>query len=108
MQTQVTVRGYVVGPIWWPAGVEYFKEFTYDLTRESQRKEGADFRSHIVDIVCDGDFQSASIACGEIEISYRRKNGDRVTRTIPLECFPSIADCLHSDPDWCPQYGEDE
>jgi len=47
MKTQITIYGYVVGAIWWPAGAECFKEFTYDLTREKARKLNSDFRSHI-------------------------------------------------------------
>jgi len=28
--TNIALRGYIVGPIWWPAGAECFKDLHYD------------------------------------------------------------------------------
>lgn len=95
------LSGYLVGPIWWPAGAECWKDldFTCDDT--------GTLRDNVVRAHCfDGDFQSCSIAQGELIGTYRR-GAKTVSRTFPLAMFPSIADCLHSDPDWFPDYGED-
>lgn len=111
--THVKIRGFLVGAIWWPVGAECWKDLDYDLTREDARivdgstgKVGADLRYHILRACNDGDFQSAVIAHGEVEIE-RRRGSRRTVRTFPLSMFPSVADCVHDDPDWCPQCLED-
>lgn len=35
--TDIRLTGYVVGPIWWPAGAECFKPLDYGITREDAR-----------------------------------------------------------------------
>jgi len=105
--TTLEIRGFVVGPIWWPVGTECFKELSYNVTHEDARMSGpGTLRDHVLCATNDGDFQSCAIACGElIATSYRKDR--KVVRSWPLERFPSVSDCLHPDPDWCPQFPED-
>lgn len=105
--SSIRITGYIVGKIWWPVGQECFKPIDYDVTRHSF-SDKPELRDHILKITCDGDFQGASIARGEVTIEMR--NGRRkVTRSFPLSKFPSIADCLHpSGDDWFPDYGDSE
>lgn len=116
---QISIRGYVVGPIWWPSGAECFKPLSYNLTRENARfTEPGSLRDHVLAATNDGDFQSCTIACGELVVkrtSYTTDAQQRitrkrcVTRIFPLSRFPSIADCLHPDgDDWCPPADYDE
>jgi hypothetical protein len=105
------IRGYVVGPIWWPVGTEAWKHLTYDITDQDARwSEPGTLRDHALRALNDGDFQSCSIAAGElVTIATIQRNGRTYTRreSRPLTCFPSIADCLHEDPDWCPPCDEE-
>lgn len=106
--TRIAISGYLVGNIWWPVGAECWKTFTYDLTREEALfSSPGTLRDHILRITSDGDFQSASIAQGELTITVT-KPGRKRSRSFPLSRFPSIADCLHPDPDWSPCFEEDE
>lgn len=111
MKAQITfehsIRGYLVGPIWWPAGSECWKDLRYSITDQDFRfSDGpAPLRTHCDRAVNDGDFQHCAIAQGEIVTRATIHRGGRVyTRTVsrPLTCFPSARDYLHSDPDWCP------
>lgn len=107
--TSIELRGYVVGPIWWPAGAECFKDLRYNATDQNARwSEPGTLRDHVLAATRDGDFQNCTIAHGELVIE-RRQGSRRVIRSFPLSKFPSIADCLHPEgDDWCPQYdGED-
>ena len=96
MNAEITIRGYVVGPIWMPA-VEAYKPFTYNLTRERQRWiANGTLRDHIVEIISDGDFRDCRIADGQLEITVV-KNNRRRSRVWDLAKFPSIQDCLNLD-----------
>ena len=111
MSIDVTLSGYVVGPIWWPAGAECFKPFTHSVTDEAPRMGTRQLRDHVLAVMRDGDFQSTSIACGEVTIRSRSVvNGRTVVRakSVPLYKFPTLADCLHTDPDWAPVYEGDD
>jgi hypothetical protein len=113
MNANISIRGFVVGPVWWPAGVECFKPLDYDLTREDARfLEPGTLRDHILAATNDGDFQHCTIAQGELIIeTTRRDKASAIVKRIrswPLDRFPSIADCLHPGPDWWPEYGEDD
>ena len=103
MRTSIEITGYLVGPIWWPAGLECYKHFTYDLTCEDQRLCGRDgkhepgtLRDHILRITQDGDFQSCEIADAALCITVYKTNRHR-SRLFDLELFPSIADCVKTD-----------
>lgn len=103
MNLSISIRGYIVGPIWWPADSECYKPLVYDLTREAALMDGATLRDHVLRATNDGDFQHATLAHAELVVE-RRKAGRRVIRSFPLSHFPSVADCLHPDgDDWCPQ-----
>jgi hypothetical protein len=103
MVTDISLRGFIVGPIWWPAGAECFKPLSYSITRESKLLDGGTLRDHVLRATNDGDFQHATLALAEIVIE-RRTGSRRVIRSFPLSHFPSVADCLHPDgEDWCPQ-----
>jgi hypothetical protein len=110
-QVSFELVGFVVGSIWWPAGAECFKPLSYDISREDGRFSApADLRTHVLAATNDGDFQSCSIADGRLIATIERQSGtSRVTRTreFPLSMFPSVADCLHPDADWLPDYGEE-
>lgn len=103
MNLNISLRGYIVGPIWWPAGAECFKPLDYDITSESARMDGGTLRDHVLRATNDGDFQSATLAHAELVVE-RRNGSRRVIRSFPLSRFPSVADCLHPEgDDWCPQ-----
>ena len=112
MRCQIIIRGFLVGPIWWPAGTESFKPITYDLTGEDSRfASRGTLRDHLLAITNDGDFQHCHIACGELTIEVRRSSGGTIyskVRTWPLGHFPSIADCVHDDPHWLPDSCEED
>lgn len=107
--TNISLRGYVVGSIWWPVGAECFKPLNYSITREDQRfTEPGTLRDHVLRATNDGDFQSTTLAQAELVIE-RRNGARRVIRSFPLSRFPSVADCLHPDgEDWFPDFGEDD
>jgi hypothetical protein len=114
MNLQITIRGYVVGPIWWPVGAECWKDLAYDVTRESERfDEALTLRDHMRRVMFEhgGDFQSATIAQGELIVTATKQVGAttvRRTRAWPLETFPSIRDYLHPEgQDWFPDSGEE-
>lgn len=105
MITDIRIRGFVVGPIWWPAGAECYKPLDYSITREGVRMvpDRGTLRDHVLRATNDGDFQSATLARAKLIIE-RRRGSRRVIRSWPLSQFPSVADCLHPDgDDWCPQ-----
>lgn len=116
MITEISIRGYLVGPIWWPVGEECWKDLCYDVLREEGRfSEPPTLRDHLNHLVAElgGDFQGCSIAQGELIIRTSRRDsaGATITRTRawPLDRFPSAKDYCHSDPDWCPSFpGNDE
>lgn len=98
--TDITLSGYIVGPIWWPTGAECFKPLTFSVLDYRDRCDGATLRDCVLSALQDGDFQSASIAQGQILITMQNERQHRVTRAFPLSKFADVADCLHSDPDW--------
>lgn len=106
--SSITIRGFIVGPIWWPMGAECYKPLRYSITSEEKRwSEPGTLREHVLAALRDGDFQSATIAHGEIVVEMIRERR-RVLRSFPLSHFPSVADCLHPDgDDWCPQHDDD-
>ncbi len=104
---EITITGYLVGSIWWPAGAECYRHFSYSLTREAPRMGTRQLRDHVLAILRDGDFQSTSIAHGEVVITRIDAMGRRsstLRKSVPLSKFPTLSDCLHPDgDDWCPQ-----
>jgi hypothetical protein len=112
IETEIT--GFLVGNIWWPVGAECWKDVRYRCQDEQARTEGKmTLRDHILRITNDGDFQSCVIAQGEITITATRYDPERRTlcrrsRSWPLDRFPSVADCLHDDPDWWPSCPDEE
>lgn len=115
--TNITIHGCIVGALYWPYGVTAWKDCVIDVKRERSRISG-DGRATLRDVVNlwlmenDGDFcGSAVIAQGTLTATRTETRGDgrriTVTRSWPLEQFPSIADCLHPDPDWMPMDFED-
>lgn len=107
--SRIEIRGFVVGPIWWPAGGECFKPLAYDLKDHDARfSEPGTLRDHVLRATNNGDFQSCTVAQGELVIE-RRVGNRRVIRSWPLSRFPSVADCLHPEgADWCPPYDGEE
>jgi hypothetical protein len=95
------IRGTVVGPIWWPVGEDMQKHVRVDLTRERDRftERAGSLRHMVINIVADGDFQSASLT-GDSELivtcTSRGPNGtvSQKSRFIPLAKIKSIADCV--------------
>lgn len=103
--TSIELRGFIVGPIWWPADAECYKPLHYSVFDFTER---GTLRDHVLRATQDGDFQNATIAHGELVLE-RRTAGRRVIRSWPLSKFSSVADCLHPDgDDWCPQGPDDE
>ena len=105
MNIQWNIRGYLVGPIWWPVGAECWKDLDFTCDDESTLRDNV-VRAHCF----DGDFSSCDIAQGELVGTYRKQVGGKtvtVQRSFPLTMFPSVKDCLHSDPDWWPTYPDE-
>lgn len=101
---EITISGYVVGPIWWPCGQECYKPFRYDLSREDARfTEPGTLRDHVLRITNDGDFQGCEIADGILTATTHRPNRKK-SRNFDLTIFPSIADCVKTD--WCGPAGD--
>lgn len=104
---QISITGYLVGNIWMP-NAECWKSLNYDATAKSwQWGEKGTLRDHVLAATNDGDFQSCVIAQGEVVITHR-KGSRKTSRSFPLTMFKSISDCVHSDPDWFPDFGDDE
>ncbi len=96
MNMQITISGFLVGPIWMPPE-ECYKPFSYDLTREQARLQPpGTLRDHILNITRDGDFQHCQIADGFLEITIHKPNRTR-SRSFELDIFPSITDCIKTD-----------
>lgn len=95
---QITIYGYLVGPIWWPINTECSKPLEYDATEEDSRStEPLSLREHVLRATNDGDFQFCKIADGFLEVSVSRQSKTGIfkhSRTFPLSLFPSIADLL--------------
>jgi hypothetical protein len=108
MLTDVRITGFVVGPIWWPVGVECYKPLNYSITREDARFSApGTLRDHVLAATNDGDFQHCTIAQGRLVVT-RLIGSRRVTRGWPLDYFPSVRDCLHPDgDDWFPPSAEE-
>src|SRR5688572_22479299 len=95
MVYEITISGYVVGPIWY--GQECYKTFTYNLTDEERRwSEPGTLRDHVLAITRDGDFQHCEIADGTLTITTYKDKRKR-SRDFDLAMFPSIADCIKTD-----------
>lgn len=109
MITNISLRGFIVGPIWWPAGAECYKPLDYNLTDMDARFSApGTLRDHVLRATNDGDFQHATLAQAELVVE-RRQGNRRVIRSFSLAHFPSVADCLHPDgDDWCPQDDSEE
>lgn len=116
--TKITISGYVVGPIWWPAGAEcYVGPVTFDGTDYEARCVDSSrpgepvhltLREHVLAMLREhgGDFQHCELADGMLTIERRRSGAFRHVRTFELSMFPSIAD-LRND-DWAgPSFDED-
>jgi hypothetical protein len=105
--TTLELRGYLVGHIWMP-NVECWKDLSYNITREDSQQ--GTLRDHVLRATNDGDFRSCVIAGGELVATRREQREGRtvtIERRWPLDCFKSIRDMLHDDPDWMPPYDED-
>jgi hypothetical protein len=109
--TQIKITGYLVGYIWMPCG-ECWKDLEYDLSGEQRRFiEPGTLRDHVLRATNDGDFQSCSIAQGEIVVTRTSRSGGttiRRTRSFPMSMFPSVSDLIHDDPDWFPCFNDEE
>ena len=51
MSIDVTLSGYVFGPICWPAGAECFKRFTHRVTDEAPRMGTRRLRDHVLAVM---------------------------------------------------------
>lgn len=109
--TKITLEGFLVGTIWMPA-TECWKDLNYDATAQQARTDGKmSLRDHALRATMDRDFQSCTIATGTLVIERKTVVGSRVitrTRRFPLERFPSISDLVHPDPDWFPDFPDDD
>jgi hypothetical protein len=110
----ITLRAYLVGPIWYPTGMECYHDLTIDLVRGRKRfSTKADLRDLLSHIVAEhgGDFVSCSFAQASIEIVMGEPQGHgryRVLRSFPLADFPSAVDYCHPDSDWWPASNDDD
>lgn len=101
---QITITGYLVGPIWFPQGARAHKPFSYDLTNvKILVGNDATLVDHMERITNDADFQYCQIADGWLQITSTRvySNGRqhvaKRTKNYQLSHFPSIADYLLGD-----------
>ena len=101
MTTQISISGYLVGDLWWPIGVEAWKDASLDVTRDRHRFAG-DYREitlrDVVDsFVCreGGDFSSAALLANAELTATRTINRDgrriTVSRSWPLSANFSVA-----------------
>ncbi len=71
---EITIRihGTISGPIWWPVGEEYSKEFDERFSYDSQpfATQIDCLRDALLHITNDGDFQHASIQDAVMEVSH--------------------------------------
>lgn len=100
--TEITIHGYLVGPIWQPVSEECSKPFTHDTTAYDRRcGERNTLREHVFEITRDRDFQHCEIADGYLEVSRTMHGGwgNMITHTrkFNLERFPSITDYLKTN-----------
>jgi hypothetical protein len=110
--TDISISGYLVGGMWWPAGVTGYKRVAYSVTREDGRfSEPGTLRDHVLHLLMEqgGDFQGAELAHAEIIVTAEKISDSRHTikrRYFPITMFPSISDCVNAD--WeGPDSGED-
>lgn len=106
----ITLRGGICGPIWWPVGAKCGMDLNVDLSREIARVSSSDgsrvtLRDAIELVMCEkgGDFQS-SMLTADTEIcitAYCTNESQRITskrtRYWPITSFPSIADYVDTD-----------
>ena len=106
---EIRISGTLVGPIWWPAGAECWRDVSWDATDyECRCGEPLTLREHVDALLTNegGDFQHCAIADGVLTI-VRRRGSTRRVRTFPLDRFPSIADMRRDEWDG-PCFPEDE
>ena len=98
-QIKAEISGYMVGPIWRPAGEECYKHVTHSCHDQDKLwSEPGTLRDHMEALSMreGGDFQHCQLAVGELTLTIRKPNRTR-SRTFPLSMFPSIADYLRED-----------
>jgi hypothetical protein len=106
-----SIRGYLVGALWWPIGAEAWKSVDYDLTAEDRRfGEPQPIREHVLQVTNDGDFAGGcEVANGELITTATITRGARVyqrTRVTLLERFQSVADLILLD--WAGPTSDDD
>ena len=88
-QATITISGTYGGPIWMPACI-CAKRFKHTVAADDTLREA------VLRVLNDGDFQSCSIAEGEV--NFIRRLPDRFhrehRRTLDISQFPSVADCV--------------
>jgi hypothetical protein len=107
----VTLDGALVGPIWWPSGVEAELPLSVDLTREAARIVNAN-GSGLVDavmtaVVGAGDFVSARLSRDSIVLIEHRRPTPHGwvarSRIVNVTDLPSLADFVVADADDSPE-----
>ena len=90
-----TLRGGIVGPIWWSAGVKFAKPLTVRLTRNEP------LHDEIARVLVDGDFQSSSLTADSfIEIVHLQQRGrTRIKRwrTVEIIDLPSLSKLVDAE-----------
>lgn len=79
MITDISIKGYLIGAIWWPVGEECYKPISYSVTREDGRfSEPGTLRDHVLHMLMEhgGDFQNARVA-GEIVVTSEMVSDNR-------------------------------
>jgi hypothetical protein len=113
----ISLRGGICGPIWWPAGAKCGSDLSVNLSREIGRICGGKptLRDAIELVMSEkgGDFQSAHLT-SDTEIcvtAYRTGPDQRVTskrtRYWPVTAFPSIADYVDAETTMSDFYSDD-
>ena len=103
----ITLRGGICGPIWWPTGVKCGSDLSVNLSHEMARIAGdrVTLRDVVELVLCEkgGDFQ-LPLLTADTEIcvtTYRTGPDQRIlskrTRYWPITAFPTIADYVDQD-----------
>lgn len=111
---RITISGTLIGPIWWPAGAKYLKNFEYVLEREdkpfSNQKETGDFEYHLEKITNDGDFQHCLI-CEDAVVTFHGETYTKDHRVVTTKRVFNLAEFPSAKPfltDEFPEFDDDE
>jgi hypothetical protein len=103
MDTTFSIRGTLVGELWWPTGAPAYKAASFTFSRVQDRPfvEHCDTIRQAVESLMrreDGDFSTAARLSADSYLAITHRTARReTTRYFGLDRFASIADYLTDD-----------